>query len=78
MALRQKKKKESGIKIEVKEKNAEGDIVIAGTLHDKEVNYLVQFAINALVAMGVEFDLKTRPDETEEIRMKAASGVVIH
>ena len=44
---------------------------MAGTLNPKEVSFLVQYALNSLVAKGVIFDL-TR--ESEELRMTIPEG----
>jgi hypothetical protein len=49
-----------------------------GHLNEKEVNYLVQYAINSLMAMGMEFDLKSNPDEVDKIRMKVAEGTTLN
>ena len=58
------------IKIEVKEKNEEtGEIDIVGTLNAIEVNYLVQYAINTLMAQGVQFDLDKEAKDNE-LRIK--------
>ena len=54
------------IKIDVKEKNEEtGEIDIVGTLNSPEVNYLVQYAINTLMAQGVQFDLDKEAKDNE-------------
>lgn len=47
-------------------------------MNEKEVNYLVQYAINSLMAMGMEFDLKTSPEETDKIRMKVLEGITVN
>lgn len=81
MVSKRKLKKESGIKIEVKRHNEEtGDIEVAGFLNQVEVAYLLQFAINALMSMGVEVDLKEEAKEDEHglptSRIKMPKGML--
>jgi len=56
-------------------------VVLAGTLNKKEVNFLIQFAINQLMVNGVLFHL-TQPtaDENGEdnMRIEIPEGVAIH
>lgn len=60
------------MRIEVKRHNEEtGDIEVAGFLNQVEVAYLLQFAINALLSMGVEIDLKKEAEEDEEGKPKS-------
>lgn len=66
------------MRIEVRERNAEGEVVVVGFLNQKEISYLLQYGINSLMAMGMEFDLQTNPEETEQIRLRAANGIIIH
>lgn len=60
------------IKIEVRERNEEtGEIEFAGWLSKPEINFLLQYAINSLMAQGVIFDLKTEQEEgKEEMRIQ--------
>lgn len=53
---------------------------MAGVLTGKEVTFLVQYAINQLMANGVLFDL-TRPEKTEDgedaLRIKVPEGTTL-
>lgn len=49
--------------LNVKAKDEEGNILIDGKLNKKEVAYLIQFAINLLLADGVRFNLQ---DDSED------------
>jgi hypothetical protein len=67
------------IKIEVRERDEEtGEVSVSGFLNKNEVSYLLQFAINALMALGTEIDLKSEPDELEKIRFKLPKGTTIN
>ena len=58
--------KENVLKLEVKNYNEEtGAIEVAGYLNKVEVNYLLQFAINYLMAIGAEVDLKQQAQNAE-------------
>ena len=55
------------MRIEVKERNEEtGEVECAGWLNRTEVSFLLQYAINQLMAMGAVFDLKKEQLEKEE------------
>jgi len=53
---------------------------VAGILNGKEISFLLQYAINQLMANGVLFDL-TRPDTTEDgeeaLRIKVPEGTTL-
>lgn len=51
--------------LEVKAKTEEGDLIFEGKLNKREVGFLLQYAINDLVAAGVQFHLQ-QPDEDED------------
>lgn len=56
------------IKIEVKTRNEEtGDIEFAGFLNQVEVAFLLQYAINSLMAAGVT---------SEEMRIQVPNGLL--
>ena len=64
------------IKIQVKELNDEtNEVETVGTLNGNEVNFLVQFAINYLMAAGAEFHLD-QPDE-EKSRITMPEGTTL-
>lgn len=67
------------IKIEVRERNEEtGEIEFAGWLNKLEINFLLQYAINNLMAQGVIFDLKTEQEEgKEEMRIQIPTNETI-
>lgn len=60
------------MRIEVKERNEEtGEIECAGWLNKTEVSFLLQYAINQLMAIGAVFDLKKEQEEKDEsLRIK--------
>lgn len=63
------------MKLEVKNRNEEtGELEFGGFLNGLEISFLLQFAINTLMAKGVEFDLQT---ESEELRIKIPEGSTI-
>lgn len=67
------------IKIEVRERNEEtGEIEFAGWLNKIEINFLLQYAINNLMAQGVIFDLKKEQEEgSEEMRIQIPNNATI-
>lgn len=48
---------------------------MAGTLNSLEVNFLVQYAINSLMAQGVMFELKEQAED--KIRFHREDGTVL-
>lgn len=68
------------MKIEVKERNEEtGEIECAGWLNKTEVSFLLQYAINQLMAMGAVFDIKREQEENnkDELRIKLPTNETI-
>lgn len=64
------------IKLKVKELNEDtGEVEVVGSLNATEVNFLVQFAINYLMAAGAEFHLD-QPDE-EKSRITMPEGATL-
>lgn len=53
------------MQIDVKAKDEEGNIIFEGKLNKREVGFLIQYAVNDLVAAGVQFHLD-QPDEEPE------------
>lgn len=51
------------LKIDVRARDEEGNIIIEGQLNRKEVAFLLQFSINQLMMDGVEFNLDEPDDE---------------
>jgi hypothetical protein len=45
------------VKVTVKAKNEDGDIILEGVIAKEELSFLVQYAINDLMAVGMEFML---------------------
>ena len=67
---------ENKIKLDVKEKDEEtGEIKVVGTLNALEVNFLVQYAINALMAQGVLFELSEQSDS--KLRIYREDGTTL-
>jgi hypothetical protein len=64
------------VKIEVVARDEEtGEVKIEGYLNRHEMGFLVQFAINELVADGVEFNLTyDEPDDDDEPRITYPKG----
>ncbi len=58
------------MKIDVKTKDAEGNIVFEGALNRKEVGFLLAYAMYELMASGVEFNMLQNtediPDDEDE------------
>ena len=58
------------IKLKVKELDEEtGEVEVVGSLNATEVNFLVQFAINYLMAAGAEFHLNEPDNDVSRITM---------
>lgn len=69
------------MRIEVREKNEKGDINTIGELNPTEVNFLVQFAINHLMARGIKLELEeagSDEDGADLMRIKMPDGTPIH
>lgn len=65
------------MKINVHQINEDNERVsFEGELTKKEVSFLLQYAVNALMAAGVIFDLQAPPDE-ENIRFKTPEGATL-
>jgi hypothetical protein len=54
------------MKIDVKAKNEEGELIFEGTLNRREVGFLLQYAVNDLMVAGVEFNLQEPDDDDDE------------
>jgi hypothetical protein len=69
------------MQIEVKSRNSDtGEVEVAGHLNQIEVSFLLQFAINALMSMGAEIDLKEDDDDGEgkkKSRIKLPKGTTL-
>lgn len=50
--------------IDIKAKDDEGNILFEGKLNKSEVGFLIQYAVNDLIAAGVQFHLEA--DSTDE------------
>lgn len=57
------------MKLDVKAKDDEGNIVFEGKLDKGEVSFLIQYAINDLMAAGVQFRMEQDEDE-EDTQLK--------
>ena len=68
------------LRLEIKEMNGEtGELLTAGFLNRKEMNFLIQFAINTLMSQGVIFNLKQQLEEgdDETMRITIPDGTII-
>ena len=68
------------LRLEIKEMNGEtGELLTAGFLNRKEMNFLIQFAINTLMSQGVIFNLKQQLEEgdDETMRITIPDGVTV-
>jgi hypothetical protein len=54
------------MKIDVKFRDEDGNVTLEGYLNRNEVSFLLQFAINELMAEGVRFNIANDLDEDEE------------
>jgi hypothetical protein len=61
--------------IDVKAKDEDNNILFEGKLNRNEVGFLLQYAINDLVAAGVQFNLDA--EDAEEIRFTRPDGATI-
>jgi hypothetical protein len=53
------------VKLNVKAKDDEGNIIFEGTLDKSEVSFLIQYSINDLMAAGVQFRMEQDEDEDD-------------
>lgn len=53
------------MKITVKEVDDDGTVTVTGVLNAVEHQYLIQFAINGLMAMGATMALEENPQDEE-------------
>lgn len=56
------------MKIQIKAQDDEGNTVLEGKLNQKELDYLIQFGINGLMAMGAQFMLSEEDEGESRIR----------
>lgn len=63
------------MKIDVKSKDKEGTVLFEGSLNKIEVGFLLNFAINNLMAMGCIFDMD-KPDNGENRIVMPASPTI--
>ena len=71
---------ENKIKLTVKEFNEKtNEAEVVGSLNSIEVSYLVQFAINYLMAAGVEMDMKKmgEVEDQEALRFELPDGATL-
>jgi hypothetical protein len=54
------------MEIKVKAKNPDDSLIFEGALNREEVGFLLQYAINSLLAQGVQFDLQEDPSEKDD------------
>ncbi len=59
----------------MKARDEEGTILFEGSLNSAEVGYLLNFAINNLMAMGAIFDIDGSDAEENRIKMPAGTTV---
>lgn len=64
------------MKIAVDVRDNEGNLKLSGELTKKEVSFLLQYAINNLMASGVVFNMSQEAGE-EEIRFSAPDGTTL-
>jgi len=64
------------MKIAVDVRDDEGNLKLSGELSKKEVSFLLQYAINQLMAAGVVFNLTQEPSE-DETRFSMPDGVTL-
>ncbi|HET8685397.1 MAG TPA: hypothetical protein VFM18_01885 [Methanosarcina sp.] len=53
------------MKINVTTRNEDGSVAFSASLNRAEVNTLLQYAVNNLLAMGFVFDTKVLPDDDD-------------
>jgi hypothetical protein len=53
------------MKLDVKAKDDDGNIVFEGKLDKAEISFLIQYAINDLMAAGVQFRMEQDEDEDD-------------
>ncbi|HET8686143.1 MAG TPA: hypothetical protein VFM18_05690 [Methanosarcina sp.] len=59
------------MRINVTTRNEDGSVAFNASLNRAEVNTLLQYAVNNLMAMGFVFDTQVLPDEDDEtVRFK--------
>jgi hypothetical protein len=62
--------------IQVKAKDEDNNIVLEGKLNQQELSFLLQFAINNLMAAGVEFCVgDEEPEDEDEMRFNFPEGM---
>jgi hypothetical protein len=54
----------------VKAKNEDGSVLFEGSLNRHEVGFLIQYAVNALMASGAVFELDKPEENEDDIRIK--------
>ncbi len=52
--------------IDIKTKDEDGNVLFEGKLNRNEVGFLIQYAVNDLIAAGVQFHLDQEEDEDED------------
>jgi len=65
------------VRLEVREKNELGEMETVGTLNPKEVSFLVQYAINDLMAKGCIFEINRQAENDETIRITLPDGTTL-
>ena len=64
------------MKISVDFKDKDGVTHVKGELTEKELGFLLQYAVNNLLANGVRFDLE-KPSTEEEVRIYMPEGTTV-
>lgn len=67
------------MKLAVKFKDKDGNVHLEGVLNQNELSFLVQYAVNNLMANGVVFQLKkpTENETDENIEINVPEGTTI-
>lgn len=65
------------MKLAVKFKDEEGNVHLDGVLNQNEISFLIQYAVNSLMAHGVTFALAKGADNEEEIKFEVPEGSTV-
>jgi hypothetical protein len=66
------------MKLAVKFKDKDGNVHLDGVLNQNEISFLLQYAVNSLMAHGVTFALaKGEENSEEEIKFEIPEGTTV-
>jgi cytoplasmic iron level regulating protein YaaA (DUF328/UPF0246 family) len=66
------------MRIDCKFKDEDGNIQVEGHFNKAEISFLLQYAVNNLLAEGVMFNIQQEEQDENEVRIKFPEGSTLN